>query len=146
MGAPVHHAPVHHAPVHHAPAPHHGAGYHEPHYEPAAAHYSYEYGVTDEYGLNFGAGESRDGYATKGQYHVQLPDGRLQTVTYHVDDAYSGYVADVQYSGKSHYEPAHHAPAHHAPVTMPPFTMLPSTMLLSIMSPPTMPNLKRLKS
>ena len=93
-----------HAPVHHAHAP---------------PHYNYQYAVLDDYhGTNFGRTESRDGYATQGEYHVQLPDGRLQTVTYHVDGEYGGYVAEVSYSGKPHYGPAsHHAPAapHYAP-------------------------------
>jgi hypothetical protein len=44
---------------------------------------------------------------------------RRQTVTYHVDDAYSGFVAEVTYSGTPHYgNPApHHAPepTYHAP-------------------------------
>ena len=50
----------------------------------------------------------------------------LQTVTYHVDDAHSGYVADVSYSGEPHYGPGpadaphgkgpdHPAPHHPAP-------------------------------
>ena len=49
-----------------------------------------------------------------------------QTVTYHVDDEHSGYVADVSYSGEPHYGPspadaphgkgpAHPAPHHPAP-------------------------------
>ena len=63
--------------------------------------------------LDFGHSEGRDGYATKGTYHVLLPDGRTQTVNYHVDDAYSGYIADVSYAGTPHYGPApHHAPAY----------------------------------
>ena len=67
--------------------------------EPAV--YSYTYGVNDGYsGANYNADESRDGYATKGSYSVALPDGRTQTVTYSVADGYSGYVADVQYSGE----------------------------------------------
>jgi hypothetical protein len=49
-------------------------------------------------GVNFGASESRNGYVTSGSYHVLLPDGRVQTVTYTVDGD-SGYIADVQYSG-----------------------------------------------
>ena len=49
--------------------------------------------------LNFGQEEGRNGAATSGQYHVLLPDGRTQTVTYNVGDAYTGYVADVKYSG-----------------------------------------------
>ena len=90
--APVVHAPVvHHAPLVHAPA-HAGVD--------APAVYAYNYAVADDYtGTAFNAGENRDGYATSGSYTVNLPDGRTQTVNYKVDDAYSGYVADVQYSG-----------------------------------------------
>ena len=51
--------------------------------------------------MNFGQEEGRNGAATSGQYHVLLPDGRTQTVTYNVGDAYTGYVADVKYSGNS---------------------------------------------
>ena len=86
------------------------------HDEPAV--YSYQYGVHDDYsGANFAQNENRDGYATSGSYSVALPDGRLQTVEYRVDDAYSGYVADVSYSGQAHYDaaPAYKpAPAYHA--------------------------------
>ncbi|CAB4059354.1 unnamed protein product [Lepeophtheirus salmonis] len=89
-------------------------GYHPtPSYE-QPAHYAYNYGVVDDYsGNNFGQSESRDGYVTSGEYHVQLPDGRLQTVNYHVGDAYTGYVADVTYSGTPSYGPA---PIHHTPI------------------------------
>ena len=62
--------------------------------------YNFGYGVQDDYaGLNFGHTEGRDGYKTQGTYYVNLPDGRLQTVNYHADEA--GYVADVQYSGSA---------------------------------------------
>ena len=54
-------------------------------------------------GANYNAGESRDGDSTKGSCSIALPDGRLQTVTYNVADGYSGYVADVTYSGEAHY-------------------------------------------
>merc|ERR1712150_432108 len=90
-----------HAPApapYHAPAPaHHAAAYKEPAYD-APAVYGYEYAVADDYSkAAFGANEARDGYKTSGSYRVALPDGRTQVVNYHVDDAYSGYVADVSY-------------------------------------------------
>merc|ERR1711881_210915 len=96
-----------------------GIPIHAPVYKEIPAHYSYEYAVHDDYhGTNFGHHEARDGYATQGEYHVALPDGRIQTVTYHVDDAYGGYIADVKYSGHAApYHPAapiHAAPAYHA--------------------------------
>jgi hypothetical protein len=74
--------------------PHGGGGYHdEPTYESGPAKYVYAYGVDaqDPYGnyAQFGQNEARDGYSTYGEYHVQLPDGRLQTVKYSVADAYS---------------------------------------------------------
>jgi hypothetical protein len=90
--------------------PHGGGGYHEPTYESGPAKYEYAYGVDaqDSYNnyVKFGQNEARDGYSTYGEYHVQLPDGRIQTVKYSVADAYSGYVADVSYSGEPHYGPA----------------------------------------
>ena len=76
------------------PGPHHAA----PHHVPV---YNYEYAVQDDktpphyQPLKFGQTEHRDGYVTKGSYHVLLPDGRIQTVTYSVDGEYGGYVADV---------------------------------------------------
>eukprot|EP00095_Tigriopus_kingsejongensis_P007911 maker-scaffold132_size323655-snap-gene-2.26 protein:Tk07911 transcript:maker-scaffold132_size323655-snap-gene-2.26-mRNA-1 annotation:"bcs-1 protein" len=86
-------------------APHHGGGG----YKEGPALYNYAYAVHDDYsGANFGQEEKRDGYATSGQYHVALPDGRIQTVTYSVADEYSGYVADVSYSGKATYGPGPH--------------------------------------
>merc|ERR1719308_181155 len=110
----VHHAPAYHAapvakPAYHAPV--HAASYKEPEHDGPAV-YGYEYAVADDYsGAKFNAGENRDGYATTGSYSVALPDGRLQTVNYKVADAYSGYVADVQYTGAPTY-PVAHAPVH----------------------------------
>eukprot|EP00095_Tigriopus_kingsejongensis_P009019 maker-scaffold674_size113878-snap-gene-0.18 protein:Tk09019 transcript:maker-scaffold674_size113878-snap-gene-0.18-mRNA-1 annotation:"3-demethylubiquinone-9 3-methyltransferase" len=43
---------------------------------------------------NFGHHETRHGGNNKGSYHVKLPNGKLQTVNYHVD-GYSGYVAKL---------------------------------------------------
>merc|ERR1712106_1186924 len=70
--------------------------------EPAV--YSYNYAVNDDYtGTSFQANEAREGVPTSGSYSVALPDGRTQTVTYSVADGYSGYVADVSYSGEAQY-------------------------------------------
>ena len=111
----VAHPAPYHAPApapYHAPAPvHHAAGYKEPE---GPAVYGYEYAVADDYSkANFGANEARDGYKTSGSYRVALPDGRTQIVNYHIDDAYSGYVADVSYEGHAAYPPAPvHKPAY----------------------------------
>lgn len=73
----------------------------EPAYAPAA--YSFEWLVKDDYSKNdYGQKESRNGKNSQGSYHVALPDGRVQTVTYSVD-GYGGYVADVTYSGEAQY-------------------------------------------
>ena len=50
-----------------------------------------------------------------GEYRVELPDGRVQIVTYHADHEH-GFIADVKYEGVAHeevYAPAPHA-VHHA--------------------------------
>nr|XP_040574511.1 cuticle protein 19-like [Lepeophtheirus salmonis] len=97
------------APYHPSPAPYHPA----PSYNEVPA--AYQYPIKDDYsGVNFGADEARDGYATKGSYTLALPDGRLQTVSYSIANAYSGFVADVSYSGESKYAPYKPAPVYHA--------------------------------
>merc|ERR1712106_796914 len=69
------------------------------------AKYAYQYGVKDDYtSNNFGQAESRDGYSAQGEYYVNLPDGRLQKVTYSVNGE-GGYVADVTYTGEAQYPP-----------------------------------------
>ena len=64
--------------------------------------YDFGYGVQgDEYhgSAQYAHNENRNGYNTAGEYRVALPDGRTQIVSYHVDNADSGYVADVRYEG-----------------------------------------------
>ena len=83
----------------------HGHAHHGPMPPPK---YNYAYNVdakTYSGPLKFGQIENRDGYKTHGSYHVLLPDGRTQTVTYRVDDKYGGFIADVKYHGTSHYGP-----------------------------------------
>nr|XP_027230286.1 cuticle protein 8-like [Penaeus vannamei] len=81
--------------------------------------YAFEYAVNDPHaGNRFGHSEARDGYKTSGEYFVHLPDGRVQTVTYHADE--TGYYPTVHYKGAAVYPiaPAYHAPVptYHAPV------------------------------
>merc|ERR1711913_13401 len=97
MGAPQY-AP---APVVHAVA-----GYAAPDLaEPSP--YTYTYAVADDYSkANFQQSESNDGTgAVTGSYSVNLPDGRIQTVTYNANDL-TGNVAEVTYSGEAQYPPA----------------------------------------
>jgi len=69
------------------------------------AKYAYTYGVQDGVtNNNYGQQESRDGYSAQGEYFVNLPDGRLQKVTYSVNGD-GGYVADVSYTGEAQYPP-----------------------------------------
>merc|ERR1711863_41495 len=81
------------APYH---APHPAPGYAEPILPPV---YNYEYGVNDpHYGPVFSQKENRDNYDTAGEYRVNLPDGRVQIVSYTANA--DGYVADVRYEGE----------------------------------------------
>eukprot|EP00095_Tigriopus_kingsejongensis_P007813 maker-scaffold204_size260821-snap-gene-1.39 protein:Tk07813 transcript:maker-scaffold204_size260821-snap-gene-1.39-mRNA-1 annotation:"cuticle protein 19" len=68
--------------------------------------YNFEYGVSDQYtGTAFKANENQDDVGTVlGSYEVQLPDGRLQRVTYRADHE-GGFVADVAYEGEAQYPP-----------------------------------------
>merc|ERR1712002_1334887 len=78
-----------------------GHGGHE-NYEYSPYHYEYNVDDDKEY-LHFGQEEEDDGTGNvHGYYHVQLPDGRLQRVDYHIS-GYSGYIADVKYDGEAHH-------------------------------------------
>merc|ERR1712072_584434 len=108
---------------HPAPLVHAVAGYAAPDLaEPSP--YTYQYAVADDYsGAAFNQAESNDGTgAVTGSYSVNLPDGRIQTVTYNANDL-TGNIATVEYSGVAAYPEAHavarpvvHAVAHRAPV------------------------------
>ena len=69
--------------------------------------YTYTYAVADDYSkAAFQQSESNDGTgAVSGSYSVNLPDGRIQTVTYNANDL-TGNVAEVTYSGEAQYPPA----------------------------------------
>lgn len=50
---------------------------------------------------DFGHKENRDSYQAQGKYYVNLPDGRLQVVTYTADQ--DGYRPVVEYTGEAKY-------------------------------------------
>ncbi|XP_063591752.1 pro-resilin-like [Penaeus indicus] len=89
------------------------------------AQYDFNYAVKDDYsGNDFGHQESRNGYDTQGTYYVQLPDGRLQTVTYNVNGD-SGYVAEVSYQGEAQY-PAQQPSRSYQPAPSPSYQPAPT--------------------
>merc|ERR1712200_174940 len=120
--APVAHHAVHAAPlVHAAPIVHAAPVAHAAPLDDLAevSPYTYNYGVADDYSkAAFSQTESNDGTGVvEGSYQVNLPDGRVQTVTYHANDI-DGYVAEVSYAGEAQYPeavPVAHA-VHAAPV------------------------------
>merc|ERR1711928_168915 len=84
--------------------------------------YSFKYGVSDALsGAEFGHEESEDGAGSRvGTYSLHLPDGRVQHVNYHANDA-EGYVAEVVYDGTAHFPEVvghhgHHGGAGHPAV------------------------------
>ncbi|XP_069164010.1 cuticle protein 19-like [Procambarus clarkii] len=98
-------SPSYGAPAH--PRPSYGA----PAHPDTPAQYNSQFAVKDDFGNDFGHQESRDGYDTKGTYYVQLPDGRVQKVTYGVSGD-SGYVPVVSYEGEAKYPAYQPAPAY----------------------------------
>merc|ERR1719312_1835192 len=86
-------------------------------YDEAPEPFAYEYGVSDDYsGANFRKSETQDaGGNVAGSFSINLPDGRVQTTSYHADDQL-GFVADVTYEGTPVYPEAPVVKAVHAPV------------------------------
>lgn len=65
--------------------------------------YEFGYQVKDDYsGNNYKREEASDGNQVRGEYRVQLPDGRTQIVTYYADWQ-TGFHADVRYEGTAVY-------------------------------------------
>ncbi|KAH8300679.1 hypothetical protein KR018_007106, partial [Drosophila ironensis] len=64
-----------------------------------ASKYAFGYRIRDFHtGNDFGHKQNRDLHGvTRGQYHILLPDGRIQNVIYHADD--TGFHADVSFEG-----------------------------------------------
>merc|ERR1712165_484182 len=118
--APVAHHAVHAAPLVHAAPVVHAVAHAAPLDDLAeVSPYTYNYGVADDYSkAAFSQTESNDGTGVvEGSYQVNLPDGRVQTVTYHANDI-DGYVAEVSYAGEAQSPeavPVAHA-VHAAPV------------------------------
>uniref|UniRef100_A0A182NP58 Uncharacterized protein n=1 Tax=Anopheles dirus TaxID=7168 RepID=A0A182NP58_9DIPT len=84
---------------HHYQEQHH---HHHHHHEPNADHYAdsegyaFGYRVRDFHtGNDFGHVQNHDNGVTRGEYHILLPDGRVQNVRYTADE--KGFHADVTY-------------------------------------------------
>ena len=91
--------------------------------------YDFQWQVDEDANL-FQQQETRDGEDTRGEYTVDLPDGRTQKVTYYVDGD-SGFIAEVSYEGEARYpeeqrysapRPTYQAPTTRRPSYSPPRT------------------------
>merc|ERR1719507_1621785 len=93
-GPPVYRAEPYKAAQVYKPAP---APYKEE--ELAPQPYEYKYGVKDDYSQRtYDKAETQDEYGNvQGSYKINLPDGRVQIVTYVSDK--DGFRADVNYEG-----------------------------------------------
>ncbi|XP_026687890.1 cuticle protein 19.8-like isoform X2 [Diaphorina citri] len=93
-------------------------------YEPGHVHvpsmpYDFNYAVKDDYyGTDYSHNAISDGDQVKGEYRVQLPDGRLQIVKY-LADWKTGFHADVSYQGEAQYPVGAPAPKYGAPAYTP---------------------------
>ncbi|KAJ8705894.1 hypothetical protein PYW07_010671 [Mythimna separata] len=93
---------------HHDSGHDHGSGHNHGHDHEVPKSYEFGYSVKDaQSGNDYDRKESSDGNVVRGEYRVQLPDGRTQIVTYHADWR-TGFHADVRYEGQARYpEPTH---------------------------------------
>merc|ERR1712098_289379 len=89
-------------PAQYKPAePVHPAHYQEEEEKYPPKPFAYEYGGADESGRHFAKTEtSDDDGVVRGEYRVELPDGRVQIVSYTADHV-NGYQADVRYEGEA---------------------------------------------
>merc|ERR1712168_635194 len=79
----------------------HPAHYHQEEEKYPPKPFAYEYGGADESGRHFAKTEtSDDDGVVRGEYRVELPDGRVQIVSYTADHV-NGYQADVRYEGEA---------------------------------------------
>uniref|UniRef100_A0A182JBQ4 Uncharacterized protein n=2 Tax=Anopheles atroparvus TaxID=41427 RepID=A0A182JBQ4_ANOAO len=88
----------HYQEQHHHHHHHHDSG--DEHYDVRAAQdsegYAFGYRVRDFHtGNDFGHVQNHDNGVTRGEYHILLPDGRVQNVRYTADE--KGFHADVTY-------------------------------------------------
>ena len=86
----------------------HGGDHYNEHPDP----FHFQYGVHDDkYYTDFSEVRSGDEAGNiKGEYHVHLPDGRVQHVIYHADGNYGGTVMEVKYDGEArHPDVVHHS-------------------------------------
>ena len=86
-----------------------GGAHHGDHYDEHPDPFHFKYGVHDDkYYTDFNEERYGDEAGNiKGEYHVHLPDGRIQHVIYHADGNYGGTVMDVKYDGEAKHPDYH---------------------------------------